>query len=398
MSQKRHSTLTFDSINVSVFDIKREIIISNKLAGSDFDIVLEDPDTKEKYHDDSKVLQRSASILVRRIPVKLRGKNKGIQRYLNGTTPIPKFINKHSSYISVKNSSNNIKIPVSGSEDDRIKAIFQAQSDHWKETQKRMTSAIPIYNKSSSHFNMLSYPPSDYVCHRCGSKDHWIKNCPTKDDPKWDGKRVMKTTGIPKTFLKSIPNPEHGDANQGNYMITESGEYVVAVADDKSWKNHQQKSRAAAHIPNTQLVCPLTNQIFLHPVKTPCCSKTYEYDAIQQTLMDNDFKCPNCGKDEVLLEQLLKDGDTEEKLLKHKNNHDHSSNYKRKREEVEISNINAKKSKPIVTENNNYNFNMNGNYSFFPMMNQGEFPIGINIPFPFMDPISMMNMNPWSFK
>ncbi len=453
MSQKQPSTVKFDGTGITVFDIKREIINANKLtSGTDFDLVLENPDTKEKYEDDTQVLQRSTSVLVRRMPLKSRGKGKGVQRYVNGTGP--KVVRKQAPVpSSTMNNSNNAAIPVSGTEEDKIKAMLQVQSDQWKETQQHMASATPIYNKSSSHAD--GPPPPGYVCYRCGAKDHWIKNCPTNDDPNWEGKRVKRTTGIPKTFLKTVANPAEGDTDQGNYMITEDGQYVVAVADDKSWKSHQQKSRAAEKArtsdANTDptLVCPLTHKLFIHPVKTPCCGKTYEDDAIQQALMDDDFKCPNCGKDEVLLEQLIKDSDIEAKLLKLKE--DQTSNLenkssKRKREDEETpdvkklkieseseseslssvsnSNKNSRSNSPIktnttdISENssesavkeninekvvtNNIpstNNNMNGNDWPFPppMMNQGGLPMMPMFPMgPMQPPMGMsipMNMN-----
>lgn len=95
-----------------------------------------------------------------------------------------------------------------------------------------------------------------------------IRNCPTNTDPNFEGKKIKRTTGIPKSYLKTISKEaataaennndgsdnqittnENGDLvdQQGNtYMITETGEYVIAMADNKTWLNYQQKQQNAA--------------------------------------------------------------------------------------------------------------------------------------------------------
>jgi protein MPE1 len=47
-SRKDESRVTFDGTGISVFDLKRDIILAHNLAkANDFDLVLLDSDTKE---------------------------------------------------------------------------------------------------------------------------------------------------------------------------------------------------------------------------------------------------------------------------------------------------------------------------------------------------------------
>lgn len=47
-SQKEPSRITFDGTGISVFELKRDIIIANKLGdGSDFELVISAEDTNE---------------------------------------------------------------------------------------------------------------------------------------------------------------------------------------------------------------------------------------------------------------------------------------------------------------------------------------------------------------
>jgi protein MPE1 len=60
---------------------------------------------------------------------------------------------------------------------------------------------------------------------------HWIQDCPTNNDREFDNKpRIKRTTGIPRSFLKAVENPNKGEIAQG-VMVTPEGGYVVAQPD-----------------------------------------------------------------------------------------------------------------------------------------------------------------------
>lgn len=60
---------------------------------------------------------------------------------------------------------------------------------------------------------------------------HWIQDCPTNNDREWDNKpRIKRTTGIPRSFLKTVDQPLDGNLTQG-VMVTPEGGYVIAQPD-----------------------------------------------------------------------------------------------------------------------------------------------------------------------
>ena len=60
---------------------------------------------------------------------------------------------------------------------------------------------------------------------------HWIQDCPTNNDREFDNRpRIKRTTGIPRSMLKAVENPNSGDLTQG-IMVTPEGGYVVAQPD-----------------------------------------------------------------------------------------------------------------------------------------------------------------------
>ena len=160
----------------------------------------------------------------------------------------------------------------------------------------------------------------------------------------------MRTTGIPKSYLKTISKEEveknsgsfstneNGDVidNDGNaILITDEGEYAIAMADSKTWMNYQTKLQNAAmkskreyearlvglvekyQMPQFLDALSTTGKKVLKPpiYTTPCCpdlSKLqkltnvyHNQDEIENVLIENDFHCPNCGKSDIYIDSLV---------------------------------------------------------------------------------------------
>lgn len=336
-SQKDPSRVTFDGTGISVFDLKREILIANKLQAQaeTFDLKVINSDSKEEYTDDTEVIPRSTSVIARRLPASKPGNRDSAAKYVSGNMSVsgPKGGGggggrRHD----VSNISSSSPAPSGGgpqggkgSEEDMINAMFQTQGEQWKQIQEHMASANPVYYSSSSKNSYAHVPdhppPPGYTCYRCGQKGHWIQACPTNNDPNWENKRVKRTTGIPRSMLKTVAKP--ADDQSGTYLIDANGEYVVQVADENSWKTFQerakqQKEQKSEKPLNPDLECPLSHKLFVKPVKTPCCKTTYSEDAIQEALLESDFVCPNCKTEEVLLDQLKPDEEMEARVKQYK--------------------------------------------------------------------------------
>lgn len=349
-SQREPSRILFDGTGLTVFDLKREIIQENKLGdGMDFQLRLYNPDTDEEYDEDQIVIARSSSVIARRSPpiVKVtmggsgRTPNKMIGNAARYVTGRPRVFNTNmrqknmtmNNSVTTGNNSNT-----TGSEEDRIANMFANQENQWEQTQQEMSTATPIFfkNKNSGNASGNSLedgpPPPGYMCYRCGSRDHWIKNCPTNTDPNFEGKRIRRTTGIPKKFLKSVEiDPESitpEEMAQRKIMVTDEGKFVVQIADEHSWEDYQRKQQqrsmdskdiiwSKGHFSNLpkELECPLTGGLLRDPVITSkCCEKKVSRVAMEDTLLENDFKCPLCQTDDILLDSLIKDDETETKI------------------------------------------------------------------------------------
>lgn len=223
-------------------------------------------------------------------------------------------------------------------EEERIQAMFASGAEKWEEQEAKMATAKRVDRPGQykgKPTNVPDHPPpKGYVCHRCGSIDHWIQACPTNGDPKFDNQpRIKRTTGIPKSFLRVVDKPEllqnDGlvDDTKGpkSYMVNSEGQFVVQVPDQAAWEAFQKKNAMSKEqeavlearskeIADRGLQCPVEKHIFVNPVKTPCCKKTYCTECIENELANNDFVCPNCSTTDVLFEKLEPDADTAKKV------------------------------------------------------------------------------------
>ena len=108
-------------------------------------------------------------------------------------------------------------------------------------------------------------------------------------------------------------------------MVNAEGEFVIAVPDHKSFQKFQDKAKASAarsqevssdnkEVQARGLECSLDKRMFVEPMKTPCCGKTYCNDCIENALINNDFVCPDCQTEGVLIDNLEPDDDMVKKI------------------------------------------------------------------------------------
>lgn len=293
-----------------------------------------------EYDDDTTQIPRSTTVIARRLPAARPGAGRAA-RYVTGKMPVNA---KNAHRIENVGGANprkgtpTVSAPLNGgkemTEEERLAAIMSQGQQDWK-TEQETSSHKPVvrsYNKSAA---VPDKPlPPGYTCHRCGQQGHWIQACPTNNDPNFDGRpKFKRTTGIPRSFLKVVEKPEGAEGEDGKIdmsklppgvMYTATGEWVIAEADTATWDKIQEKNRVAAEkakevesgnqeLRDRGLECAIDKRVFVDPVKTPCCGKTYCRDCIENALLDNDLKCPNCGE-QALLDQIEEDSDTAKKI------------------------------------------------------------------------------------
>ncbi|OTA70358.1 DWNN-domain-containing protein [Hypoxylon sp. EC38] len=338
-SQKEPSRVEFDGTGISVYELKRDIIVKSGLGdGTDFDLAIYSEDMSEEYDDDTTIIPRSTTVIARRLPSLRPGAGRAA-RYVTGKMPA------NSKNASRRENTTKAAKPASAAitqmnaamtEEERMNAMFQAQSDQWTAQQEEMSHQHAVYKPGTKKAaNVPDHdPPNGYVCYRCGQKGHWIQVCPTNDNPEFDNRpRVKRTTGIPRSFLKTVDKStlqQTGSDGEeikppAGVMVNAEGEFVIAEPDKASWAQYQAKTKSSAaaqkaasagdkELEEKGLLCPLDKRMFIEPMKTPCCETTYCNDCITNALIESDFVCPGCQTDGVLIDDLKADDETSTKI------------------------------------------------------------------------------------
>lgn len=200
-----------------------------------------------------------------------------------------------------------------------------------------INSQAPVYKpgaKPGRPANVPDHePPTGYICYRCGQKGHWIQLCPTNDDPEFDNRpRVKRTTGIPRSFLQKVDKSvvmaqTEGDESKrpAGIMVNAEGDFVIAEPDKASWEQFQAKTKSSSaanetaaaadkEIQERGLECSIDKKMFIEPMKTPCCEKTFCNDCITNALIESDFVCPACQTEAVLIDDLVPDEQASKKI------------------------------------------------------------------------------------
>lgn len=169
---------------------------------------------------------------------------------------------------------------------------------------------------------------------------HWIKDCPQNGNPEYDdNRRIKKSIGIPRSRLEVI-DKKTILGSDGNFdssklpagaMIDGDGNYVIVKPDKATWNKYQEKAsksaaaqedevRGSKELQEKGLECPIDKRLFVDPTKTPCCQTTYCNECITNALLDEDLRCPACGKDGVLIDDLRPDGQMASDIRKYTEN------------------------------------------------------------------------------
>lgn len=162
-SQKEPSRIEFDGTGISVFELKRDIIIKSGLGdGTEFDLAIYNQDSNQgeryipirsgeeqktdswvEYDDDTTIIPRSTTVVARRLPPQKAGAGRAA-RYMTGKmpinaknssrkeTPAAGAVSKPKAAASAPQIHNNM------TEEERMAVMFAQQSEAWTAQQDEM--------------------------------------------------------------------------------------------------------------------------------------------------------------------------------------------------------------------------------------------------------------------
>jgi protein MPE1 len=160
-SQREPTRVEFDGTGISVFELKREIINKSGLGdGTDFDLFIYTDDNSEgmwgngaqgwwksnqdaEYDDDTTIIPRSTTVIARRQPAAKPGAGRAA-RYVSGKMPVAAKNagrKEQSVKASISKSSSNAISQMNNAmtEEEKMNAMFNAQTEQWSAQQEEMS-------------------------------------------------------------------------------------------------------------------------------------------------------------------------------------------------------------------------------------------------------------------
>jgi hypothetical protein len=138
-------------------------------------------------------------------------------------------------------------------------------------------------------------PWAGYICKRCNQTGHYIKYCPTNDDPAYDRRPLPH--GIPASSLRPVDENDPDDMRRA--YRTASGALMCVCEDSSQMVQKTTVMGGAAGAVPEELACPLCKALMAEATIIPCCSLSFCDGCIRDALNPEDnrkekFQCPNC--------------------------------------------------------------------------------------------------------
>lgn len=135
-------------------------------------------------------------------------------------------------------------------EADRIALLTDAAANEYGVSAEEQEFAFrkpgKVFHQTNASYQQQQYntrsafPPQGYVCKRCNIEGHWIHDCPTKNDARFDPRNILSTNGIARTRLKRVDIDQLAEDYDGAIYRDQQGRFYVtqtnAAQNDKKRK------------------------------------------------------------------------------------------------------------------------------------------------------------------
>ncbi|XP_077395747.1 E3 ubiquitin-protein ligase RBBP6 isoform X3 [Festucalex cinctus] len=256
--------------------------------------------TISEYTDEEGLIPKGSSVIVRRVPKVSVKKTHKIERSDALCQFVPGAIKAMDDYSSSKTLplfSKMVNLAAADvSEDDKIKVMMNQSSYDPMTYSKKSALALP----------------ANYTCFRCGNAGHHIRKCPYSGDKNFDTPKIKKSTGIPRSFMVEVDDP-----NIKGAMLTNCGRFAIPAIDAQAYAIGKKEKHPFLHqeenepedvnvpVPE-ELQCLICHDLLVDSVVIPCCGNSYCDDCIRTALLDSEGHiCPTCNQSDVSPDTLI---------------------------------------------------------------------------------------------
>uniref|UniRef100_A0ACD5YLI1 Uncharacterized protein n=1 Tax=Avena sativa TaxID=4498 RepID=A0ACD5YLI1_AVESA len=338
-SARDYDSIPIEGQFISVMNLKEMIFESKHLGrGTDFDLMISNAQTDEEYADESTMIPKNTSVLIRRIPGRPRmpivtepekaitAENRAEEVMPSGSAFLGDSSMKYteesewddefgnSLYVCDSIPSQPVSQAVNASEnqvdeDSKIKALIDTAAVDYSQIPDGYGSGRGYgrgmggrmmagrgFGRGLGRMDNRTLPPG-YICHRCKVPGHFIQHCPTNGDTRYDVRRMKPPTGIPKSMLMATPD--------GSYALP-SGAGAVLKPNEAAFEREIDglpTTRSVGDLP-PELRCPLCKEVMKDAVLTSkCCFRSFCDKCIRDYIINRSM-CV-CGATSILADDLL---------------------------------------------------------------------------------------------
>ncbi|XP_038136279.1 E3 ubiquitin-protein ligase RBBP6-like isoform X1 [Cyprinodon tularosa] len=307
-SKLSYDTVVFDGPNISLTDLKKQIMGREKLRAGDCDLQIINAQTKEEFTEDDGHIPKGSSVIVRRIPM-IGGKSSS-----NSKTN-----HKERSDVQIPNAFGSLRTASDSSSTRALSFFSKMQLANLAESDVSEEDKIKVMMNQSScdmmkmNSKLCPVLPENYACYRCGTTGHHIRNCPVSVDKNFEAPpRIKKSTGIPRSFMVEVDDP-----NIKGVMLTSCGRYAIPAIDAEAYAvgkkekppflpQEQPKCEEKEEPLPDELLCLICRDLLCDAVVIPCCANSYCDDCIRTSLLESEnHLCPTCGQSDVSPDTLI---------------------------------------------------------------------------------------------
>ncbi|XP_061604854.1 E3 ubiquitin-protein ligase RBBP6 isoform X2 [Phyllopteryx taeniolatus] len=304
-SKLSYATVVFDGPHVTLTDLKEQIMGRERLRAGDCDLQITDAQTKEEYTNEEGLIPKGSSVIVRRVP-NMRVKSFSVKKTQNTersdahchfSTGAIKAMDDNSSSKTLPLFSKMVNLAAADvSEEDKIKVVMNQSS----------------YNPMTYNKKFGGMLPANYTCYRCGNTGHHIRKCPSTGDKNFDAPKIKKSTGIPRSFMVEVDDP-----NIKGAMMTNCGRFAIPAIDAQAYAIGKKEKHPFLHqeecepvdekipVPE-ELQCLICHDLLVDSVVIPCCGNSYCDECIRTALLDSEEHiCPTCNQADVSPDTLI---------------------------------------------------------------------------------------------
>ncbi|XP_040918545.1 E3 ubiquitin-protein ligase RBBP6 isoform X2 [Toxotes jaculatrix] len=305
-SKLSYDTVVFDGPHITLRDLKRQIMVREKLRAGDCDLQITNAQTKQEYTDDEGLIPKGSSVIVRRIPIS-GGKSSSNSKTHNIERSDAQLHHAFGALKAMDDQTTSSALPFFS------KMVNLADADVPEEDKIKVMLNQSTYDSKNYNKKFGTVLPANYTCYRCGNTGHHIRNCPTSGDKNFEAPlRIKKSTGIPRSFMVEVDDP-----NIKGAMLTNCGRYAIPAIDAEAYAigkkekppfvpQEQPKSEAEEEPVPDELVCLICRDLLSDAVVIPCCGNSYCDDCIRTTLLDSEeHVCPTCSQSNVSPDTLI---------------------------------------------------------------------------------------------